>query len=75
MQNFTDWFKPYLLSDHKGLNTSALLDNFANLAGSRLKGLSHDEVRIVDAYLHAVLWGYPLARDLPLPAARHQTAG
>ena len=61
MQNFTDWFKPYLLSDQNGLNTSALLDDFADLAGSSLKGLSRDEVRIADACLHAVLWGYPLA--------------
>ena len=61
MQNFTDWFKPYLLSDQNGLNTSALLDDFADLAGSSLKGLSRDEERIADACLHAVLWGYPLA--------------
>ena len=61
MQHFTDWFKPYLLSDQNGLKTSALLDEFSDLAGSSLKGLSRDEERIADACLHAVVWGYPLA--------------
>ena len=40
MQNFTDWFKPYLLSDQNGLNTSALLDDFADLAEAASRDLA-----------------------------------
>ena len=60
MQSFAEWFSPYLLSDQEGLNTTELLNDFADLAGIELENLAPNELAIVDACLHAVLWGYPL---------------
>ena len=60
--DLTTWFAPYLLPDDQGLDTAALLRDHASdlLGSSMLSGLSAEELQLVDACLHAVIWGYPL---------------
>ena len=60
--DLTTWFAPYLLPDDQGFDTAALLrDHASDLLGSSvLSGLTAAELQLVDACLHAVIWGYPL---------------
>jgi hypothetical protein len=57
----SSWLKPYLLPNGSGLNTSALIQSYANglLGSTSLQGLSNAELQIVDSTIHAVIWGYP----------------
>ena len=58
----SSWFSSYLLDNDEGLDTSALLRDFAEeLTGSKdLNALNASELAIVDACIHGVIWGYPL---------------
>ena len=58
----SDWFDSYLLADDAGLDTSALIRGYAQelLGSSDLDNLSAEELQIVDATIHAVVWGYPI---------------
>ena len=58
----SDWFDSYLLADDAGLDTSELIRDYAQelLGSSDLDNLSTEELQIVDATIHAVVWGYPV---------------
>ena len=58
----SSWFDSYVLADNAGLDTSALIRDYAKelLGTSDLDSLSPEKLQIVDATLHAVVWGYPI---------------
>ena len=57
----SSWFDAYLLGGDAGLDTNALIqDHSKRLIGSNaLNNLSSSELTLVDATIHAVVWGYP----------------